>query len=238
MDQSEGRERSEPSDKQEAFNEFIDSTLVRKAELDIQGEFKNDKAKSDHFQKHLFFVTMHMKTGIFPKKDVRSTYVGNPIFQAYKAWYLAKCEEAMGWKFNKMINHQPFSIAFLDVEGTRYARAPSTFQIPHIHALFLAGSRNTDQFIELYESGKMKRYSDPRISGIDIQRFSDDGRGTGPLTSYAAKLARGNLNLNGAKVDMDFEFYPDVAAHKYELYRSETTARKQHRQHSRTYQRI
>lgn len=98
--------------------------MIRKAEYDRNSAFEDANSQALHFERNLFFVTVQFRPGPFSARDPRSTYVGNPIFQAYKAWYLDKCEEAIGPKFKRYTKNQPLSVAFLDVEGTRQSRAP------------------------------------------------------------------------------------------------------------------
>ena len=204
--------RSGPKTLQESFKTFIPNTFERKARFDLYPA-KEIPDLSAHYERHLYFVTFHVRPNNYSARDGVSSYNAQPIFAAFKSWYLTVCEELLGPKFNKKPMQQPFTMAFLDVEGSRYGKAAKAFDIPHIHALMLTHPKVMDKFRALVKSNILTLSKDPRIGKIDIEPFVDDGRGPEPLLTYAAKYPR--LEISKARHEMTLWTYPDLTPDKF-----------------------
>ncbi|MCC2096238.1 MAG: hypothetical protein KDJ29_05075 [Hyphomicrobiales bacterium] len=161
-----------------------------------------------YFERHLHFVTFHVRPGAYGAKDGFSSYNAQPIFAAFKSWYLSMCRNLLGPKFNKKPLLQPFIMAFLDVEGSRYGQAAKAFEIPHIHALMLVHPKVENGFKALMGSARLVCTEDPRISKVEIEPFKDDGRGSAPIMTYAAKYPRSIIE--NPRHETPWWCYPDV----------------------------
>ena len=94
----------------------------------------NLKYNQAHFEKNLYFITMHFRPGLFAAKDSHSLYDARPMFESFKLWYLNAITIVMGPRAGNKIKYQPFAVSCLDVEGTANGLPASVFQTPHIHA--------------------------------------------------------------------------------------------------------
>lgn len=200
------------------FNTWITDLIRDKAAFDRKDipVFKFSSTTA-YYERHLYLVTMHFQPGLGAARDSRSPVRNGHLFdQIYKGWYLSVCEKLLGPKFRKKPVRQPFSMAFLDVEGSRHHRAASAFQNPHIHALILAHPTSADEFRRLAKDGILTMSEDPRISSIDILPFRDQGRSASPMMSYAAKYARDTIGSD--RLDETWSAFPDLDADLYPFY--------------------
>ncbi|QYM74137.1 hypothetical protein K1X45_07085 [Pseudochrobactrum sp. Wa41.01b-1] len=177
----------------------------------------NLKYSPSHFEKNLYFVTIHFKTGLFAAKNSYSLYNSRPMFESFKFWYLDTIKTVMGPKANKQIKYQPFAVASLDVEGTAHGVPASVFQTPHIHACLLVHPKNQDSFEAHLLSPKAQQFRDKNISKIDIKQFQDDSRGIEPMLTYASKYAR--EQQSSPRHTTLLEAYPNMDAKNYPFYR-------------------
>lgn len=200
------------------FNTWITDLIRDKAAFDRKDVpvFKFSSTTA-YYERHLYLVTMHFKRGLGTARDSRSPVRNGYLFDSiYKGWYLSLCRHLLGSKFHKKPIRQPFSMAFLDVEGTRHHRAASAFQNPHIHALVLAHPTSADEFRRLAKGGILTMSEDPRISSIDILPFRDQGRSASRIMSYAAKYARDTIGSD--RLDEAWSVFPDLNAGLYPFY--------------------
>jgi len=173
------------------FNTWITDLFRDKAAFDKKDipAFKFSSITA-YYQQHLYLVTMLFRSGMGAAHDSKSPIQNGYLFDSiYKGWYLSVCKKLLGPRFQKKPIRQPFSMAFLDVEGSRHHQAASVFQTPHIHALLLIPPASADRFRQLTKSGILTMSEDPRISTIDVQPFRDQGRSANPMMTYAAKYA-------------------------------------------------
>lgn len=201
-----------------SFNEWISDLFRRKAEFDQKDlpPFSYSSTTA-YYQRHLYLVTILFQHGLGAANDGKSPSQTSYLFDSiYKGWYLSVCEKLLGPRFHKKPIRQPFSMAFLDVEGSRHHQAASAFQIPHIHALLLIQPTSADRFRRLMENGMLTMISDPRISTIDIQPFRDQGHAAKPMMTYAAKYARETIAND--RLDKAWSAYPDLDADLYPFY--------------------
>jgi len=202
------------------FNTWITDLIRDKAAFDRKdvAVFRYSSITA-YYERHLYLLTMHFKRGLGTARDSRSPVRNGYLFDSiYKDWYLSLCRHLLGPKFLKNPVRQPFSMAFLDVEGSRHHRAASAFQNPHIHALILAHPTSADEFRRLAKGGILKMSDDPRISSIDILPFRDQGRSASPMMSYAAKYARDTIGSD--RLDETWSVFPDLNADIYPFYGS------------------
>jgi hypothetical protein len=206
-----------------AFDVFVADIFHRKALFDLNslpvrrfGEFETE-APVGHHEKHLYFVTFHVRPNAYTAKDGFSNYNAKPIFSAFKSWYLSICRKLLGPRFHKKPNLQPFVMAFLDVEGSRYGKAAKAFEIPHIHALMLLHPKVVGDFLTLIPAMTLTCADDPRIGKIEIRPFKDDGRGLAPIMTYAAKYSR--ATFSDSRHETLWEIYPDLKTERLAFYR-------------------
>jgi hypothetical protein len=140
----------------------------------------NLKYNQTHFEKNLYFITMHFQPNLFSARDAKSLYNSRPMFESFRLWYLDAVRTVMGPRAGNKLKYQPFGVACLDVEGTAHGATASVFQIPHIHACLLVHPKNQDEFETHLLSLKAKQFRDQIISKIDIRQFQDDTRGIWP----------------------------------------------------------
>ncbi len=200
------------------FNTWISDLFRDKATFDKKDiaihQFSSITA---YYERHLYLVTMLFSNGLGAAQDSKSPIQNGYFFDSiYKGWYLSVCQKLLGSKFHKKPIRQPFSMAFLDVEGSRHHQAASVFQTPHIHALLLIPPASADLFRQLTKSGILKVTEDARISTIDVQPFRDQGQSASPMMSYAAKYARDNIGSN--RLDKAWSAFPDLDAALYPFY--------------------
>ena len=207
-----------------AFDLFVADTFRRKALFDLNSASARHSGTSfaevppDHFEGHLYFMTFHIRPGAYSAKDGFSSYNAQPIFAAFKSWYLSMCRKLLGPKFNKKPLLQPFTMAFLDVEGSRYGQAAKAFEIPHIHALMLVHPKMANGFKALMGSAGLVCTEDPRISKVEIEPFTDDGRGSAPMMTYAAKYPRSVID--NARHETPWWSYPDLKSETFAYFRN------------------
>ena len=205
---------SGPSNLRAAFDTFVADTFHRKALFDLNARSASGATSSvtklplGYFERHLYFVTFHVRPGAYSAKDGFSSYNAQPIFSAFKSWYLSICRMLLGPKFNKRPLLQPFTMAFLDVEGSRFGHAAKAFEIPHIHALMLVHPKVGNGFKALIGSARLTSTEDIRIGKIEIEPFKDDSRGSGPMMTYAAKYPRSVIE--NARHETPWWSYPDL----------------------------
>ena len=199
-----------------SFSSFIEQLFNDKYMFDLQVKHVCRKASLDHFYNHLFFITVQFKPDICKIADEKAHVRTKAIFDAYRKWHLKVSEKLLGPKFNKKPLLQPFSMAFLDVEGSRQNRAAKVFQIPHIHALLLVHPDTQAEFEKLRKSGILKEANDSRITCIDIIKFEPQVGSVTPLMTYASKYPR--QTLREARIDRTFWSYPDLEATTYPFY--------------------
>lgn len=176
----------------------------------------NLKYSQSHFEKNLYFITMHFRPGLFSAKNSYSLYNSKPMFESFKLWYLNAVTTVMGQKANKKIKYQPLAVACLDVEGTAYGATASVFQTPHIHACLLIHPNNQDLFEAHLLSPKAQQFRDKNISKIDIRQFKDDSRGIEPMLTYASKYAR--EQQSSPRHTTLLEVYPTMDPKNYPFY--------------------
>lgn len=199
-----------------SFSLFIEQVFNEKYMFDLQVKHICRKASLSHFYNHLFFITVHFKPDICKIANEKSPVQTKAIFDAYRKWHLTVSKKLLGPKFNKKPLLQPFSMAFLDVEGSRYKMAPKVFQIPHIHALLLVHPDTQAEFENLRKRGVLKEANDSRITGIDIIKFEPQLGSVTPLMTYASKYPC--QTLREARIDKTFWSYPDLDATSYPFY--------------------
>ncbi len=200
------------------FNTWISDLFRNKATFDRKDvpRFKFSSL-SAYYQRHLYLVTMQFQRGLGAARSSSSPIRNGFLFDSiYKGWYLTVCEKLLGPKFHKKPIRQPFSMAFFDVEGSRYHQAAATFQMPHIHALLLVQPASADRFRRLTENGMLTMTSDPRISTIDIQPFREQGHTAKPMMTYAAKYAREMIRSD--RLEKGWSAFPDLNADLYPFY--------------------
>ncbi|MGN6768643.1 MAG: hypothetical protein ACTHJQ_02165 [Rhizobiaceae bacterium] len=200
------------------FNTWIANSFRDKADFDKKGvpthKFSSITA---YYERHLYLVTMLFRNGLGAARDGRSPVRNGYLFDSiYKGWYLTVCKKLLGRKFHKKPIRQPFSMAFLDVEGSRHHQAASAFQIPHIHALLLIPPASADRFRQLTKNGILEITKDARISNIDVQPFRDQGQSASPTMSYAAKYAREMIRSD--RLEKGWSVFPDLDASLYPFY--------------------
>lgn len=201
-----------------SFNTWITDLFQSKATFDRKDVpvFKFSSITA-YYERHLYFVTMHFRPGLGAVRNSRLPVQNGYLFnQIYKGWYLSVCEKLLGSKFHKKPIRQPFSMAFLDVEGSRQHKAASAFQIPHIHALILAHPTSADLFRQLAADGRLSLTNDHRISKVDVLPFRDQGRSAEPMMTYTAKYARETIGND--RLDETWSRFPDLNAYLYPFY--------------------
>ncbi len=176
----------------------------------------NLKYNQTHFEKNLYFITMHFQPNLFSARDAKSLYNSRPMFESFRLWYLNAVRTVMGPRAGNKLKYQPFGVACLDVEGTAHGATASVFQIPHIHACLLVHPKNQDGFESHLLSLKAKQFRDQIISKIDIRQFQDDTRGIEPILTYTSKYAREQQSSQRHMVLL--EAYPAVNAKNYPFY--------------------
>lgn len=200
------------------FNTWIANSFRDKADFDKK-DVPAHKVSSitAYYERHLYLVTMLFRNGLGAARNSKSPVRNGYLFESiYKGWYLTVCEKLLGPKFHKKPIRQPFSMAFLDVEGSRHHQAASAFQIPHIHALLLIPPASADRFRQLTKDGIFKVTEDGRISTIDVQPFRDQGQSASPMMSYAVKYARDNIGSD--RLDKAWSAFPELDADLYPFY--------------------
>ncbi|MDH4992092.1 hypothetical protein QEZ48_14830 [Aquamicrobium lusatiense] len=197
------------------FNNFINKLYMLKYYFDNGGE--EIPYSKDYFEKHLFFITMHFKSGIYSAKNSSSIYNSKPLFDGFKLWFLMLVENALGKRAGQSIKHQPLTMAYLDVEGTAWGNAAEVFQTPHLHAVMLLHPKKRDEFASYLESDEALKFRETFVSKIDVIPFTDDGRGIAPVLTYAAKYARNQMA--NQRFDWLFEAYPSVSEFSYPFYK-------------------
>jgi hypothetical protein len=208
----------------QAHDAWIISLFERKALYDIRypividpgADFWTSAEKAAHYKDHLYMVTMLLKSDRFTASDAFAFYDAGPIFAAFKAWYLNTCALLLGRRYAKKPKTQPFTLAFLDVEGTRIAKPAGAFQIPHIHAVMLAHPETRLELRALIASGKARCFPHPLISKIEIVPFQNDGRGADPMLTYASKFAR--ISQRNGRLEDSLRVFPDIRADCYPFY--------------------
>jgi hypothetical protein len=203
----------------ESFNRWLPELFLRKSVFDRSDlDPSNKEMMSSYLERHLYLVSMNLRGGIGIVSDSKAPIKSGFLFDSiYKGWYLSVCKRLLGRRYNKKFDRQPFTVAFLDVEGTRYFSAPSTFQMPHIHSLMLVHPSSASRFELLSKSEQFTKITDTRIADIDIRQFRDDGRFIGPMMTYAAKFTR--QTLTNGRPDKTWSAYPDVQSLHYPFYR-------------------
>lgn len=202
----------------QSFNNWIPELFKRKVDFDQNWSGSVlDYDLTGYYRRHLYFVTMTLQNGVGVARNSWSPIRNGLIFDSiYKGWYLSVCKRLLGPRYNKQPWLQPFSMAFLDVEGTRHRPAPATFQMPHIHALFLVHPSKSSRFKLLAKSGRFDRITDNRIASVDLRAFRDRDRSAERMMTYAAKYSR--QTLTDGRHDKTWWVYPDLTAATYPFY--------------------
>lgn len=161
----------------QSFNQWIPELFRRKVIFDQDGSSSIwDYDSTKYYKRHLYFVTMTLQDGVGVARNSWSPIRNGLIFDSiYKGWYLSVCKRLLGPRYNKKPWLQPFSMAFLDVEGTRHRPASATFQMPHVHALLLVHPSNSSRFELLAKCGQFAPVTDNRIAKCRSSSVSGQG---------------------------------------------------------------
>jgi hypothetical protein len=213
-----GVSRSEPTgDFNIAFNQWVSETLWNRALFDLhdpanpilteanRAAFRQDQIP--HYEQHLFFVTVHFTLGRFSARDEWSGYQDKRLFDLFRKWYLTTCRWMLGDHFAGKKPQQPFTMAFLDVEGSRNGRPGRALQLPHLHALMLVRPSQLEHFQLHRRQGRFKASPGSELDKVDIRQFKDQDFGAEPMMTYAAKFAR--TAIRNSRFDLGFWSYPD-----------------------------
>lgn len=140
----------------------------------------------DFIKSHLFFITATFSRA-------HSTSFSNPEYymKCFRKAHYHLIKAAIGEKFRKRFELQPFTFFCLDADGSRFRSfGLANSQNLHVHALMLVNPKVLKDFLAL--NVQSLQSTDGPIDSIHVELFDPNRLNFGGLISYTTKAIRPN----------------------------------------------